>query len=114
MWQVVALVRNDVRLHGRTASLTIVGMALFLAFLDRTGQSGSSLTGSIVMLNIMLMYALGAWLVTQEKTAGTLAWIRTLPVSDHVIVTAKWISLFESYRVSRRPNSLNQATAACS
>jgi hypothetical protein len=46
-----------------------------------------------LVLNVNLIVAAlwGEWLISREKTKGTLAWLRTLPVSDTEIVAAKWL-----------------------
>lgn len=44
------------------------------------------------MFNMIFMMAYGDWLSYFERSKGTLAWLRTLPISDQSVVSAKFIA----------------------
>ena len=48
----------------------------------------------ICMFNLVFMMAYGDWLAYFERGKGTFTWLRTLPLSDELVVSAKFISAF--------------------
>jgi hypothetical protein len=87
-----ALVTKDLQIHGRAiaaAQVFVVGLPA-LAFQLRPADPSVQMS---LVLNVNLIVAAlwGEWLISREKTKGTLAWLRTLPVSDTEIVAAKWL-----------------------
>lgn len=87
-----ALVAKDLQIHGRAiaaAQVFVVGLPA-LAFHLRPAEPSAQMS---LVLNVNLIVAAlwGEWLISREKTKGTLAWLRTLPVSDTEIVAAKWL-----------------------
>jgi len=88
-----ALVANDLALHGRGIAVTMVaGLALFL--LTTRLKPSPAVTEVSLIFNVNLLTTLlwGEWLISREKTKGTFAWLRTLPVPDHVVVLAKFVT----------------------
>lgn len=94
--QVKALVIKDVWLHGRaivlllTANLAVYVLLLSLApwlFPDtRLRASVSALFMPFVLYAALIS---SVWLIETERMKGTLAFLRTLPVSDSAIVLSK-------------------------
>jgi hypothetical protein len=89
--QARALIEKDLRLHGAgMAGTAVVLLALpALAGFVKPGARIDSAASLITSLNFILMMLWGDWLVSREKTKGTIGWLRTLPVPDHAIVLAK-------------------------
>ncbi len=99
MWnrQVRTLIGNDLRLHGRGIAWVELGMLGFIALVLWANRSRPTSTPAVnvsLVFNVNFLIAIlwGEWLVSREKTKGTLAWLRTLPVSDQDIVTAKFLT----------------------
>ena len=89
--QTWALVGKDLRLHGAGMAATVAGGLgiLWVAGLLKPNAGESAATGLILSLNVIMVLIWSDWLVSREKTKGTIAWLRTLPVPDHTIIMAK-------------------------
>jgi hypothetical protein len=61
----------------------------FLAGFLKPDASESSSMGLILNLNLVMVLVWGDWLVSREKTKGTIGWLRTLPVPEGTIIIAK-------------------------
>lgn len=89
---VLALIVNDIRLHGKgivLAQICGVGAVALAFYLRRTDPAvGVSL---IVNLNLFATLMWADWLMSAEKAKGTFGWLRTLPVSDWELVAAKFL-----------------------
>ena len=46
------------------------------------------------MFNLIFMIAYGDWLSYNERSKGTFTWLRTLPMSDQRVVSAKFATAF--------------------
>jgi hypothetical protein len=99
MWnrQVRSLIGNDLRLHGRGIAGIHVGILAFIGLViwaTRAKPTSTPAAHAMLIFNVNFLVAIlwGEWLVSREKTKGTLAWLRTLPVSDSSIVTAKFLT----------------------
>ena len=94
--QLIALVRNDLRVHGLGIA-GIVGLNLavtsVLYFVPPTrGDHATAVAGATLHLNLLLALILGEFLAAREKTKGTFAWLRTLPISDATVISSKFVS----------------------
>ncbi|MGH9741706.1 MAG: ABC transporter permease [Candidatus Acidiferrum sp.] len=92
-----SLVGNDLRLHGRGIAWVQLGILGFIALLLWVNKAKPTSTvganvAFIFNINFLIAVLWGEWLVSREKTKGTLAWLRSLPVSDRSIVTAKFLT----------------------
>jgi hypothetical protein len=89
--QTRALIENDLRVHGVGMACTAAVLLLLpaVAGFVKPGGRVDSAAALVTSLNFILMLLWGDWLVSREKTKGTIAWLRTLPVPDHAIVLAK-------------------------
>ena len=91
---VAALVRKDLRLHG--LGILLVGLMLIVtlsaAFKHAPTNIPRSANIGIYNFNFIGAMLWTEWLVSREKTKGTIAWLRTLPISDSQIVSAKFVS----------------------
>ncbi|MEO8076123.1 MAG: hypothetical protein ABI818_07325 [Acidobacteriota bacterium] len=86
-----ALIRKDVHVHrlGMAGTAAVLLGLPALAGLVKPDASEASGTSLIVNLNFILVLVWGDWLVSREKTKGTIGWLRTLPVPEETMVTAK-------------------------
>ena len=91
---VLSLVRKDLRLHG--LGIVLVGLMLIVTLFGvfKLAPSNVPRSGNIGIFNFNFIGAIlwTEWLVSREKTKGTIAWLRTLPISDSQIVSAKFAS----------------------
>ncbi len=89
-----ALVRKDLRLHWRGILLTqllVIASGFFtFRFTSKVPRSESVNAAALFNFNFIAALLWTEWLVSREKTKGTIAWLRTLPISDAQIVTAKF------------------------
>jgi hypothetical protein len=97
MWrrQLAALVRNDLRIHGLAVAGQIGAILLLAAVLDRVppARGGrATFANALLNLNVVVAVVLAEWLAAREKTKGTFAWLRTLPIGDRVIIGSKFVS----------------------
>jgi hypothetical protein len=87
-----ALIGNDARLHGRAVLLTQAGAVALIWLASRLPRSADALAGLVFNLNFLVALLWGDWLISREKLKGTFGWLRTLPVDDRDLVTAKFVS----------------------
>jgi ABC-type Na+ efflux pump permease subunit len=87
-----ALIANDARLHGRAILLTQAGAVALIWLAARLPRSTDALAGLVFNLNFLIALLWGDWLISREKLKGTFGWLRTLPVDDRDLVTAKFVS----------------------
>ncbi|MGH9161830.1 MAG: hypothetical protein ACRD2X_17835 [Vicinamibacteraceae bacterium] len=94
--QVKALVIKDVWLHGRpialllTANFVVYGSLLSLApWLFPDTRLRALVTALFMPLVLYAALISSVWLVETERMKGTLAFLRTLPVSDSAIILSK-------------------------
>lgn len=79
---VVALIGKDLRIHWKgvaaahAGSLAIIGLGVALG----NPQEGSVLLAFVSNLNFLCALLWGEWFVSREKTKGSFAWLRTLPI----------------------------------
>lgn len=92
--RLLALIAIDLRLHGRSVLATHVGgLAVVAAGVHLApSQTEATLTSFVTNLNLLATLVWAEWLVSREKTKGTVAWLRTLPITDRELVTAKFCS----------------------
>jgi hypothetical protein len=95
--KVRTLIGNDLRLHGRGIAGVELGMLGFIALVLWVTRAGPTSTPAVQVpfvfnVNFLISLLWGEWLVSREKTKGTLAWLRALPLSDQDIVTAKFLT----------------------
>lgn len=91
----VALIIKDFRLK-------IFNLGLLWAFLVSGSLALSLLSGIVGQMPLLLFPLLMTaflslfyidWLISNEKEGGTFTWLRTLPLSDMVIITSKMVTL---------------------
>ena len=92
---VSALMRKDLRLHWRGILLTQLIVIVFVFWTFRLASRNvprGEYAGAAALFNINFIAALlwTEWLVSREKTKGTIAWLRTLPIADAQLVIAKF------------------------
>jgi hypothetical protein len=87
----LTLVRNDLHLHGIALGATVIAVVVLLYAVKALEPSGSdpSAVGLILNLNLVMVLVWGEWLVSREKTKGTIGWLRTLPVPSGALVMSK-------------------------
>jgi hypothetical protein len=86
----LALVVKDLRLHGISILAAQTGvLALAWVLFAMRPSSGSVELSFVFNANLVVAPLWSEWLVSREKTKGTIAWLRTLPIDDRVIVFAK-------------------------
>ena len=90
-----ALVRKDLRLHRRGILLTyliVIGFVFWTFSFASRNVSRGEYASAAALFNINFIAALlwTEWLVSREKAKGTIAWLRTLPISDAQLVIAKF------------------------
>jgi len=99
MNQVCVLVWKDLRIHARSIALHLLGWTFVMRVLVQAqyamgltaGQSMASMVvGASIPLLPLFAIASAQWLIERERGTETLAWVRTLPVSDLHIVIAKF------------------------
>lgn len=89
-----ALAAKDLQLHWRaivTSQLAIISLIL-LARAMRPAELPAQLLGFVFSLNFLLAGYWGDWFVSREKVKGTVAWLRSLPVTDFDLVTSKLVA----------------------
>jgi len=89
-----ALAAKDLQLHWRaivTSQLAIVGVILLGKAMRPHGRP-AELAVLVFTLNYLLAGYWGEWLVSREKGKGTVAWLRSLPVTDFDLVTSKLVA----------------------
>lgn len=92
--RVLALISNDFRIHGRDIALTQVGVIALLAFAVFLKPMSTSVNASLIFnFNVLLAGFWSEWLISREKTKGTLAWLRASAVSDLELVLAKFTTV---------------------
>ncbi len=90
--RLLVLIATDLRLHGlsvlatQAGGLAVVAAGVHLA----PPQTEAALTAFVTNLNLLATLLWAEWLVSREKTKGTVAWLRTLPITDRELVTAKF------------------------
>lgn len=87
-----ALVKNEIRLHGQGALMVQAAILLLLVVGYQLRPGSGAAFALLVNCNWMTALAWSEWLVSREKTKGTIGWLRSLPVSDSEIVTAKFVA----------------------
>lgn len=88
----LVLVGNDLALHGRSLAAAHAGAVAMLAagaWLAPARPEGA-LVSLVFNVNVLGTLVWADWLVSREKTKGTVAWLRTLPIPDHALVGAKF------------------------
>lgn len=89
--QFVALIGKDLRLHGRTAALTIAGtLLLFAAAMRLSPQADGPRISLVFNVNALATLLWSDWLIARERSKRTFAWLRALPVDDRALVGAKF------------------------
>ncbi len=94
MRHVFILIAKELFIHRLELSIStagISGIAIF-AFQMRSPETYTQGLVIISMLNVALMMASTEWLSYMERAKGTFLWLRTLPVSDKAVVTAKFVT----------------------
>ena len=105
MNQILTLVWKDLLIHWRMAGALVVGWPIGLRLLMLMSPEDSSaarpLAGVTAMLSVGTVTPIGmamaSWLVEQERTKETFAWLRALPLSDAHIVLSKFAIVFAFY-----------------
>ena len=98
MWrrQLIALVRNDLRVHGPgiagMVGVILAVTTLFYFVPPPRGDHRTAVASATFNLNVMLAIMLGEFLAAREKTKGTFAWLRTLPIADATVISSKFVS----------------------
>lgn len=89
--QTLTLVRKDLRLHGMAMGMTVAAVVGLLYSVQAIRPFGSDApaAGLILNLNLVMVLVWGDWLVSREKTKGTIGWLRTLPVTSGALVMSK-------------------------
>lgn len=91
--QIRALIANDFRLHGRSVLLVITGALALLAVTTQALERGvGPRVTMVVQFNLFLPLFWSEWLVSRERATQTVAWLRTLPVDDRLVVLAKFLA----------------------
>lgn len=88
-----ALMVKDLRLHRRELAFAFAawfGLCALWAY-SRRGRPESTML-QVFFVNALASAFWGEWLVSREKTTGTFAWLRTLPISDSDLVASKFAS----------------------
>jgi hypothetical protein len=96
LWrQLSALVALDLRLHGwAMLGVTAAGVAfIVLAHAVRPNPGGAGLIALAFNMNFLFSMVWSDWLISREKIVRTIGWIRSLPVSDAVWVSAKVLTI---------------------
>ena len=98
--RVAALVAKDLRLHGYAVGLFHVGACiLFWVVLQTRPETRSGAPQFIISVNFMGGFLFSEWLITREKTKGTFAWLRTLPISATELYVSK-VAAVSFYTIS--------------
>lgn len=87
-----AVIVNDARLHGRGIVMAQAGVVAFTWLASRMPRPQAALLGLVLNLNIVIALLWGDWLISREKLKGTFGWLRTTPIADGDLVTAKFLS----------------------
>lgn len=88
-----AVTANDFRLHGWGILTTQAGALALLALVFTLRPSNAAQEMALAFnLNLILTSLWGEWLISREKTKGTFAWLRTLPLGDAELVRAKFVT----------------------
>ncbi len=89
--QTLTLVRKDLRLHGMAIGATVAAVVVLLYSVNaiKPSATDTSAVGLILNLNLVMVLVWGDWLVSREKTKGTIGWLRTLPVTSGALVMSK-------------------------
>jgi hypothetical protein len=94
MRRLLALVVKDLYIYRRELVLAwvgITGMTWGMFQMIRPSSPTRALV-FICSLDLAVMVGFGDWLSYYEKSKGTFAWIRTLPVSDELVVSSKFMA----------------------
>ncbi len=85
------LLQKDLRLHGWAIALTIAGALLLIALAQRLAPPAAGARMSFVFtMNLLLTLLWSDWLITRERSKGTFAWLRALPVDDAAVAGSKF------------------------
>jgi ABC-type transport system involved in multi-copper enzyme maturation permease subunit len=84
---------KDIRLHAWSIVATQLS-AVGLGWLGRAIGPEDPAADATLLFNINLILAgfWGDWLVSGEKLKGTVAWLRSLPITDFDLVTSKLVA----------------------
>ena len=89
---VLALMGKDLRIHWKgvaaahAGALAITGLGIALGNPQETGV----LPAFVSNLNFLCALLWGEWFVSREKTKGSFAWLRTLPIRTADLCLAKF------------------------
>ena len=89
---ILALMRKDLRIHWKgvaaahagALAITTTGIAL------GNPQENGALPAFVSNVNFLAALLWGEWFVSREKTKGSLAWLRTLPISAAALCLSKF------------------------
>lgn len=87
------LIGKDLRLHGPAAAMAMAGaLALIWTGTTLAPQGVGPRVSLVFNVNIVLTLLWSEWLVSRERSKGTLGWLRTLPVDDRVLAGTKFVT----------------------
>lgn len=95
MKEIWTLVKKDLRLHG-CAFLLSVALLSGIAFVIVLAMPRKELEARYPVafnLGVAASILYGQWLIDREKSRRTLAWLRSMPLSDAVLVGSKIVTL---------------------
>lgn len=94
MRKLLALVVKDLYIYRRELALAWVGITgmTWVMFQMARPDSPTRALVFICSLDLAVMVGFGDWLSYYEKSKGTFAWIRTLPLSDELVVSSKFMA----------------------
>ena len=93
MRKLVALVVKDLFIHRRG----VIGAWLFMGVFFMVLRTLKPFPGAddemsfLILLNAYFLFLYTDWFIYREKTRGTFAFLRTMPVSDLHIVSSKFV-----------------------
>lgn len=89
---VLALISKDLRLHWKGVAAAHAGVLAIAALGITFGnpQESGALLAFVTNLNFLCALLWGEWFVSREKTKGTFAWLRTLPISAAALCLSKF------------------------
>ena len=90
-----ALIFKDLRLHGKGVlaahgGVLAMAAAAIAAFEQQQIEGQGPLLGLVTNLNFFCAMLWGEWFVSREKTKGSFAWLRTLPIRAVDLCIAKF------------------------
>ncbi len=93
MRRIRALIEKDLRLHWKgilAAHGGVLAMATLATALREPPQQGDPTLSFVGNLNFLCALLWGEWFVSQEKTKGSFAWLRTLPIGARELCISKF------------------------